>query len=200
ALGDEQAGVRRHAIRLSEPLLGKSAKVSFGVLKHVEESDPTIRLQMAYSLGEWHELHGALALGKIAVAGQGDPYITAAVMSSLNKENVGTVLAAVMGGSGKQPPAERLVERLLAVATALGDDDAMVKAVATITQSKDGKFAAWQFTALAGMLDVTARRKQSLDQKLDDKLRGQVVQTFQAARDAVAAGRGDDKPAQNKRL
>ncbi|MBC7852186.1 MAG: c-type cytochrome, partial [Pirellulaceae bacterium] len=200
ALGDEQAAIRRHAIRLSEPLLGKSAKISEVVLKHVQESDPTIRLQMAYSLGQWNEPTAAQALATIALANQSDPYITAAVLSSLNKENVGTVLAAVMGGNGKGPPPERLVDRLLRISAALGDDDALVKAIAAITQAKDGKFAAWQFTALAGMLDVTARRKQSLDQKLDGNLRGQVVHVFKAARDTVAAGRGDDKAAQSRRL
>ncbi len=200
ALGDEHPGVRRHAIRLAESRLKKSTKLSAAVLKHVEEAEPTIRLQLAYSLGEWNDPRSAQALAKIALASQSDPYITAAVLSSLNKENVGPVLAAVMGGNGKGPPPERLVDRLLRISAALGDDDALVKAIAAITQSKDGKFAAWQFTALAGMLDVTSRRKQSLDQKLDDKLRGQVVETFQAARDAIAAGRGDDRLAQAKRL
>jgi putative heme-binding domain, Pirellula/Verrucomicrobium type len=50
------------------------------------------------------------------------------------------------------------------------------------------------------MLDVTARRKQSLDQKLDDRLRSQVLELFKAARNAVTAGRSDDTPAQTRRL
>ena len=98
ALGDEQPAIRRHAIRLSEPLLEKSSKVSAAVLKHAEEMEPTIRLQLAYSLGEWNDPRAAQSLSKIALASQSDPYITAGVMSSLNKENVGTVLATVMGG------------------------------------------------------------------------------------------------------
>lgn len=185
ALGDEQAAIRRHAIRLSEPLLGKSGKVSYAVLKHAEEPDPTIRLQMAYSLGAWNEQTGALALAKISLASQSDPYITAAVMSSIHKENVEEVLTAVLAGNKGEAPPEKLVERLLSNATALGDDKVVQRALGKIAASEKGMFASWQFSALAGMLDVLDRRGTKLETLLDDEAKQNVREIYARVRRTV---------------
>jgi putative membrane-bound dehydrogenase-like protein len=185
ALGDEQAAIRRHAIRLSEPLLGKSGKVSSAVLKHVQESDQTIRLQMAYSLGEWNEQTGAQALAKIALASQSDPYITAAVLSSVKKENVGEVLTAVLAGNRGEPPPEKLVEKLLGLAAALGDDRIVNRALAKIVTPQGGSFVPWQYYSLAALQDVLDRRGLKLAAILDDGSKPKVQELYKFARATV---------------
>ncbi|MGI8982307.1 MAG: PVC-type heme-binding CxxCH protein [Pirellulaceae bacterium] len=183
ALGDEQAAIRRHAIRLSEPLLGRSAKISDAVLKHAQESDPTIRLQMAYSLGEWNEPTAAQALAKIALANQNEPYITAAALSSINKTNAEEVLAIVLGGNKGQSPPERLVEKLLSIATAMEDEDEKVieRAVKKIVTPTDGKFAPWQYSALASVKDVLDRKRVRLDKTLDTESMNNMRRMFDHA-------------------
>ena len=191
ALGDEQAAVRRHAIRLAEPLLETSPKLAAAVLKHAEESDPTIRLQIAYSLGEWNDEKSARVLAKIALASQSDPYITAAVVSSVHKENVGEVLAAVLAGNRGEPPPEKLVEKLLGLATALGDDKVVNRALSAIVSSKSGQFSSWQFASLAGMLDVLDRRGLKLDLLLDERSQVSVKGLFEQARQTARDCKGD---------
>ena len=51
ALTDGSPGVRRHAVRLAEPFLNRSAEVAAGVLKLTEDGDAQVRLQVACSLG-----------------------------------------------------------------------------------------------------------------------------------------------------
>ncbi len=182
ALGDEHPGVRRHAIRLAEPLLEKSPKISAAVLKHVDEAEPTVRLQMAYSLGEWNDPRAAHALAKIALASQSDPYITAAVMSSINKANAEEVLAMVLGGKKGEAPPQKVVEKLLTTATALGDDKVVQRTIAKIVRPTDDKFAPWQYSALAAMLDVLNRKGAKLEPLLDETSKSNVQRMHKQSR------------------
>ena len=73
ALEDSHPGVRRQAVRLS-------AVVAPDLLEGLEDSDPTVRLELAVSA------RGGPDLARLA--GDKDPWIAAAAMSSLNSENV----------------------------------------------------------------------------------------------------------------
>src|SRR5262249_19525856 len=53
AIADAHTGVRRHAVRLSEPFLNNEPEVGKALLAHVDDADLTVQLQLAYSLGEW---------------------------------------------------------------------------------------------------------------------------------------------------
>jgi len=81
-LADEHPGVRRHAVRLSETLLGTSPALGEALLKLLDDTDAQVRLQLAYTLGEWKDARAGRALGKMAVTAADDPFMTAAVMSS----------------------------------------------------------------------------------------------------------------------
>jgi putative membrane-bound dehydrogenase-like protein len=160
ALADEHPAVRRHAVRLTEPRLGKS-DLGDAVLKLATDADPHVRMQVAYSLGAWNDEQAAFALADMLLAGQGDPYVTAAAMSSLNKENAGPVLARVLAVEGMEPPPE-LVEKLFACALALGNDKAVREGMDAVFASRPGGVQLWQLAALGRFLDELDKRKVEL--------------------------------------
>ncbi|HND53378.1 MAG TPA: c-type cytochrome, partial [Pirellulaceae bacterium] len=179
ALADAHPGVRRHAARLAEPLLAKtllgnptssndaaaSAALGDALTRLIDDSDATVRIQTAYSLGAW-EVRGGPALARLAIKHQTDPYLVAAVLSSVNAANLRSVLTTVFAEAPGNPPA-RLVDPLLATATGLNDVKILDETLAAIAKPVPGADAAspyadWQLTAFGGLLDVLERRKMSL--------------------------------------
>ncbi|MFL5240768.1 MAG: PVC-type heme-binding CxxCH protein [Gemmataceae bacterium] len=217
ALADSHPGVRRHAIRLSEPFLAQSPELGDDLVKLAADADPQVRLQLAYTLGEWNAPDAGRALGELAVREAGDHYISAAVMSSVNAKNLDRVLLAVLESSRQKGPPAGLMENLLRMANALDHTQAMItllKAVAT--PEKDG-YAPWQYTALAGLLDSLDQRNTSLTKlrASNEEMQGALKQLsglFDAARATLAnpkapkekqllairiLGRGVDKQAED---
>ncbi len=95
ALRDDHTQVRRQAIRVSEAWLRDSERARLIgpiVADLAADPDPQVRLQVAYSLGEWRETPAAGALNRLLDSDPHDPWIVAAVQSSLHGENVGEVL------------------------------------------------------------------------------------------------------------
>lgn len=162
ALHDPQAGVRRHAIRLSETWFAKSAKVADAALQLARDQDHFVRLQLSYSLGEWSDRRAGETLGQMAVADIDDPYLLAAIISSVGRPQLeGAVNAVLAATKDKQRPAE-LLQKLLTLATSFENDQALVPLLAALGAAHDGGFAEWQVTALAGLLDTLDRRNSSL--------------------------------------
>jgi putative heme-binding domain-containing protein len=185
ALGDQHPGVRRQAIRLAESRLAGAPALVPAVLKLVDDVDPQVQMQLAYTLGSCPGAAGALAAMLARQAA--DPYITAAAFSSVSKANVAAVLSETLKRDGDAPPAA-LVERLLAMAAAMGEDVAVGKALRAVSMPRDGKYAAWQFAALAEVAQALARRGAKLDALLDDQGRQQLIAMLAAARETAAAG------------
>jgi putative membrane-bound dehydrogenase-like protein len=189
ALADPHPGVRRHAVRLCESLLGKHPELGEDLLKRVEDRDAQVQLQMAYTLGEWADPRAGKALGALATRYGGDRYFLAAALSSVNKANLDAVLLAALA-SGK-PPAN-LVESLLRLANALGQTRATTTLLWAVGKPEAGRYATWQFTTLASLLDSLDQRNASLEDLHhagDADLRGAVAglaALFAAARTTTA--------------
>jgi putative membrane-bound dehydrogenase-like protein len=110
-LTDEHPGVRRHAVRLSESLVGSSPALGEALLKTADDPDPQVQLQLAYSLGEWDDPRAGRLLGRLALRHAEDPYISAAAMSSAVL-HVDAMLAEVRASSspdaaGQASPSDR---------------------------------------------------------------------------------------------
>ena len=88
ALNDQHPGVRRHAVRLSESWLDKDSELAAKVESLVADGDAIVRLQVAYSLGEWHGAQAGQALGNLALASSQDLFTTTAALSSLRADNL----------------------------------------------------------------------------------------------------------------
>ncbi len=95
-LKDKHPGVRRHALRLSETWFARSAAIASAALALMNDDDAQVRLQLAYSLGEWTDERAGKALGTLAVADASNPYIIAAVLSSTAREQLPGVVASVL--------------------------------------------------------------------------------------------------------
>jgi len=153
-LDDPHPGVRRHAVRLAEGFLAGHPGLGGRLAKMTGDGDAGVRLQLACSLGAWPNPRSAEALSKLALAHAGDPYLVAAVLSSLNADNVAGVLGRVL--ASKSPP-QALARRLPGLAVALGDGKALSTVLARISTPAGGRYQAWQMAALAGVLEGAGR-------------------------------------------
>ncbi len=192
ALADAHPGVRRQAVRLCEGRFDKSADLGPMLAKLADDKDAQVRMQLACTLGEWDDARAGEALGRLA-ASSDDRYLTAAIMSSVNKKNLDAVLlAALKGGKGAPPPAG-VIESLLRLAGSFGNTSATVTLLKAVGAPENGKHAAWQFAALATLLDTLDNRTSSLAQLAkDDKLSAAVKDLsglFAAAREVAADGK-----------
>jgi len=206
-LADPHPALRRHAVRLCESLLvsdqhrpaggvspprsssnsaptrgadvPRSPEVLEHLLKLTADPDPQVRLQLACTLGEIDDPRAGRAIGELIVNHGSDRFLFAAAMSSIRKENIGDVLAAVVGnGRGNaeggspltpnpSPPAGargvnvNLLENLLTLATALGNDAALATLLGDFVKQTD-LAARSRFEVLATLLEVLGRRNQSL--------------------------------------
>jgi len=193
ALADKEPGVRRHAIRLSESRLANAPKLAAAALKLVSDADAHVRMQLAYSLGEWPDRRAGEALAAIALADAASQYVTAAVMSSASPKHLDGMIDAMLAATaGKDPPVE-LLQKLLALATTYDNDRALVRLLAALAKPDDkGNFEDWQVTALAGLLDTLDRKNLSLakfEKEADADLKqglAQVNPMFAWARKAVS--------------
>jgi putative membrane-bound dehydrogenase-like protein len=191
ALKDAHPGVRRHAIRLCESRLARAPELGRSLLKLLEDTDPQVRLQLAYTLGEWNNPQAGRALGQLALQAPDERYLSAAVMSSVNKKNLDSLLVTVLAGAkGSLPPV--LAENLLRLANSLGDTQTFVNLLGKVSTAEHGRYAAWQFGALAGLLDALDQRNTSLTklkQAGPDDMKealGQLAKIFAAARTTAA--------------
>jgi putative membrane-bound dehydrogenase-like protein len=206
ALGDTCAGVRRHAVRLSEGRSEKSTELSAALLKLVDDSDAQVRMQLAYSLGEFHDPKAGEALGKLIVKAGDDPYLLAAAMSSINKDNLKPVMTTVLASRGADaaPLAARgtspqLMANLLRMAIALDDKADLASLLSDVSRSQEGKYAAWQFASVATLLDALDQVNSSLTKlaegessELKDALK-RLDNLFDAARGSLAVKSADEE-------
>jgi putative membrane-bound dehydrogenase-like protein len=172
---DPEHHIREHAVRLSENLLKRDPKFSAkkntvqdaidpqfisSLLKLADDPEIRVRFQLAFSLGEWGDPRAAEILAKIALKDSKDSYVQTAVLSSASK-HLSALLMHILQAA--EPPAG-LVEKLLALAVAQGDEKVSVAVLTQISKPAGPAFASWQFSALAGFLDALDRKNSSLSE------------------------------------
>jgi putative membrane-bound dehydrogenase-like protein len=155
ALADQHPGVLRHAVRLCEGrFTTELGKKVVGLAQH---ADPQLRLQIAYTLGEWKDAAAGKPLGDIARAAGDDRYILSAAFSSLNATNFAGFAEAVLAPSDKPLPVG-LLNGLLTFAVAQNDMSALAKVLIVLAESKDGRFTPAQFESLGTLVDALDRK------------------------------------------
>jgi putative membrane-bound dehydrogenase-like protein len=189
AMADQHPAVRRQAVRLAERFFSKAPELGEAILKLIEDPDSQVRLQVAYSLGEWHDARAGHALAALALKHADDPYLTAAVLSSVRAENLGEVLTAVFSDAVNTNPSAQLAERLMGMAMTQGDKSGLLTTVRSMMMPRHGRFAAWQWAALSGALDGLNRRGQNLEQWDDGQLARPIRQMLEEARKIAADAR-----------
>ncbi len=84
ALGDTHPQVRRHALRLSEPLLDSSPELLDKVLSLSVDADQAVRFQLALSLGECGDARATQTLADVVMRSSDEPDIVAAALTSIS--------------------------------------------------------------------------------------------------------------------
>jgi len=161
ALNDPNPGVRRHAVRLAEKYLTSAPSLGSSILKLADDPDAQVRLQVAFSLGAWSDAGAGRALGSLALRHSDDPYLTAAVLSSVNRNNMLEVLNCVL--RSKLTPPEALSQKLVEIAASLADERTLSKIIGDVAGWPAQSHQPFQPGGLAGLLDALERQNKSLE-------------------------------------
>lgn len=189
ALHETHPGVKRTAVRLAGRFLNDQPAVANTVAKLADDPDPQVRLQVAYAVGGWADRRAGGVLAKLAVKDAKDPYLIAAVVSSLNMDT--------FGGFATSPAAlhPALLPKLITTAVGLGDDKALSVLLGKVTTAEKGTYAAWQFTAAESVLDAWQRAAKGKEPPAEVTTMLAVARTL-----AVDGKAGDDVRAAAVRL
>jgi putative membrane-bound dehydrogenase-like protein len=159
-LGDSHAGVRRQAVRMSTYRLVKEPQVETVLLKRVDDADAFVRVQLAYTLGEWESAACGQALGQLLRKHATDRYLVAAALSSLHRKNLVAVTETVLAAT-EDLPAE-VVLGLLQSAVGFGEPRAAGALLRHMVRPSAKYYGPAQFTMLANWLDWLDQRNTPL--------------------------------------
>ncbi|MFO0877289.1 MAG: neutral/alkaline non-lysosomal ceramidase N-terminal domain-containing protein [Gemmataceae bacterium] len=160
ALKDAHPGVRRHAVRLAERFLGEKEPLGDALVSLVDDPDAQVRLQVAFSLGEWKQPRAVEALARLAARPGDDPFLTAAVLSSIRPDTVGGVVARAR----QLGTPDGMLQKLQALAASVGDAASLAVIVEDVVDAARMKSPAARYLALAGVLDALERRRLTVPQ------------------------------------
>ncbi len=146
-LADTHPGVRCLAIRAAERYLrDNSCRLP------AYDPDPSVRLQLAFSLGEWHEREAGQRLGKLAATD--DPWLRAAVLSSASSHS-SAIFNSMLAAQGEVEPL--LGAQLAALAAHSPTAADWQQILRAITPAAGKPAEAWQWETLPGLLDALDR-------------------------------------------
>jgi putative membrane-bound dehydrogenase-like protein len=186
AFRDVHPGVRRHAVRVSEPLLNSSTTVSEALLHLEDDDDPHVQMQIAYSLGEWNDPRAGRVLGQLAIRHTNDPYLTAAILSSAT-DHIDEMIAEVMAERDEIASRGELITRLTSLAVGLNDHQAIGQILRAVTKESPAGFARWQYEAMARLLDtLDERARAQLFRRASEGNAPSITRLFDAAREIAS--------------
>lgn len=194
ALSDADPAVRRHAVRLSEPFLANSPDVTNAVMNLADDVDPQVALQLAYSLGEAHTEPATDVIARIAVRHSDDPYVLAAVWSSVDAQNVGRFVAQLFASGKSGELSTSLRDPAIRLVNVLGSD-ADLMATAQMLTDKVHHEGSWQFDAAARLLEQSRRRS-----GVDAQVQAVFGPMIKAARHTVKLSEAEANPLPALRL
>ncbi len=194
ALADPSPPVRRLAVRLAETRAKDAPSLVDAAARLADDPDPMVRLQLAFTLGEWDAPAAGKALAEIALNANGDIFLSAAVMSSALHHY--QAIADALIAAGKAGPVTR---DLLGMALAQDNRDLAARLLEPILTPREGDYQTDQLQSLAQFLDALPARHTTLAKLMaakQDALSGRLgtaAKVFAAARRAAVAA--DEVPA-----
>lgn len=132
ALSDPHPAVRCEALRQSEPFAGKDDATFRGVVIAAADSDPSVRMQAAFTLGAWPSVLCEPVLRELAARDDTDELTRVAILSSLRPESAlfaqlkknEAIAKSVHSGVGLRPSSAdraQVIAVYAAVETLVGD-------------------------------------------------------------------------------
>lgn len=184
-LSDANSLVRAAAIRFATQFLQDSTAISTRLLQLSTDDRPHVRLQVASALGAMKTSDSAAVLARLVRQDAGNPYIVAAVFSSVNQQNLSEFSKALLSESaGKELPPS-LVVPLVSTAMGVGDLGPVKSALQAVLPRDQQPPTVWQWNALAQLMDTLAKRRSS-ETKVDTELQSSLERVTTLARELVS--------------
>lgn len=178
ALADRHDQVRRHAVRLAEPLLNQQPQIAAAVVALADDEQPLVRQQVAYSLGQWSAPAAGTTLAEMTLAevararaqqSAADPHLVTALFSSLTTENIAAAVDAVFpdngqsgaelgSGAGGDEPLSPVVEELLLLAIRIGDQATLQRVAQRVLRTGERPLTVWQANLIPPLIRAGADR------------------------------------------
>ncbi len=158
ALDDPHYGVRTHALRLAERWLERSPELAAKIAGMVDDPDPRVRLQLAFSLGQTNDPRALEALAQLAAQYGDDAWMRAAVLSSV-ADSADALLASLLDRSGASAGAGSMVHALASIVGARHDDGQVGRLLATVAGVEAEKLAPLRVACLEGLIEGLGRGK-----------------------------------------
>ncbi len=153
AMQDENAEVRRHAARISESFASESDNRTDKALELLSslaaDSDAHVRLQVACSLGQWKNKSTGQVLAEVLLNNPADPFLQAAVLSSLHDGNVDTFSEHLLKRIDQSAPH---APRVFPVLFAMGHDALKAQLAVAVCNTKAERLALWQWKVMPTVL------------------------------------------------
>ncbi|MBK9138801.1 MAG: c-type cytochrome [Verrucomicrobia bacterium] len=162
ALDDTDDRVREHAVKLSEPFLasaGATHPLPARLLAMTGDSSPLVRYQVAFTLGECRGPERIQGLEDLAVRDGGDPWMRAAILSSL-ADGAGELFQRLARRSGGQPvAAPEFLRDLVRVIGARNQSNEVAAVLDHVARTPDPAAA---FALVHGLAEGLRRARASL--------------------------------------
>ena len=171
-LEDPDPRVREAVIAAAWPWARQARTVADALIRAVDDTDSRVRFQVALALGNIDEEPAGAALARLVRRDGNDPWMRAAILSSAAR-NIDTLLLTLLRdrgpGPGDQPPPAAILGPLLNVAVSQSNRAPIELITRTIAvpAGQGGRYAPWQFTTLAGLLDARDHAARSNELDLD---------------------------------
>lgn len=167
SLKHEHPAVRRFAARLASDRVSSSPALAHAVAALASDSDASVRMQAAYSLGNVASDEAAEALARLAQQDGHDANMIVAIMSSAQPANlnrlVEPLLALSQNESIESDTLERVESALVVMAIQPENAETARRLLARIcTKTVDG-YGAWQLRIAANLAKVLSQRESSIE-------------------------------------
>ncbi len=164
ALNDPSAGVREHALRLSEPRLEKNKQILDRVLELAQDDNQRVRFQTAFTLGETTDPRASVALAGIAGRDAGDYWMRTAILSSSLNLAAGMVeqLLAEANGFAASKSGRQFLGELTQLVGSRKQEGEIMRILEAVETSPAAKDTAIQRTLVLGLGDGLVRSRSSL--------------------------------------
>ncbi len=149
AMADSHYGVRLHAIRLADSRLNDTPGLLEKMLTLADDVDPSVRLQVAMSLGEANDPRAAASLKQMAQRHGDERWMDAAIASSA-RQTAGQLLLALLKDDASIQPVQPILPLLARTVAGTGDRTN----VEAIVQRIPAQTPAVQQVCLAALADA----------------------------------------------
>jgi putative membrane-bound dehydrogenase-like protein len=184
-LTDNHPGVRRNAVQIA----AENQVNVRSLAPLVQDIDAKVRLELASTLGAYADPMAATLLAELVVGSSDQPYIVAAVMSSLNADNASQVLLAALYSA--RDAAHSVTAELVTQAMALSKPAEIANIIQTVTTAEE-TVEKHRFVTLAQILDGLVSRPE-IGRQLSEAVHARMAATIDQARRIAADSSADSE-------